>query len=280
MGCCDNSDVCAFPTACFELDKVSETPALTDTQRAFSVYCTETSAPACVTFFYSDLGVTNVGCGPTSDHFDVYTSAFDDVVVDNVITRWDQYITPIDEQDLSSYTSTFSSTTRSQAAFEATSMVSSSKSPHITESSKPVSSDSGSSSSGSSSTSTGAIAGGVVGGVVGGAAIALAGVFLLRRKKKNNQAQVGADTIDLGGAYQTVPGDHPGHPGVEMQPTEMESNDPSHRMAEAQGDLPAERSSTVLGGVKPEMETDQKMESEPKDIVAELPADHNPGPRP
>lgn len=277
MGCCDDNSVCAFPTVCWNTQEVSETPVLTNSPQPWSIYCTETSAGACVTFVYSDLGITNFGCGPTSDRFEVYTSAFNNVV-SGTISRWDQYITPIGDKDLSSYEATFSSTGKTQAAIQATSIASSGKSPHVTQTSKASRATAASSkSSTSTSTSTGAIAGGVVGGVVGGAAIALAAVFLLlRRKKKRKQAQAAAGASDDGGAYRSVPENHSGYSPVEMQPpAEMESNDPSHRMAEAPGE-----GAVLSSGSKVEMETDKKMGTGSNDFVAELPAVPHHEPKP
>ncbi|KAJ5161406.1 hypothetical protein N7492_006798 [Penicillium capsulatum] len=275
IGCCagNSGTDCGFDTACYAATDVSKSPDITKTQDAFALFCTETNSGACVTFIYSDIDVTNFGCGSTSERIDAYTSAWDDNASGTIVSRWDQYLTPIADNEVSAYDSKFASSTNSQAAVKATNLASSSRSPHTTETASPASS-----SSHSATAQKGAIGGGVAGGVVGGILIALAAVYLLRRRSKN-KAQAGPMTgPDAGGAYQSVPGNRPGYSPVEMQPAEMESSDPAHRMPEAQGSGPADRAFEMQGDNKAELETDQKGVT--KDFVAELPADgkHEPTP--
>lgn len=274
IGCCSGSD-CRFQTTCFGASDISKSPKLTNSKNSFSLLCTNSKAPACVTFVYSDLSVTDFGCGATGDLLDVYTSAFDNINTRRgTITRDDLYLTGVSDEDVSSYTASWASRTHGQSRLAASPQA------HSTQTSAAKPTDFGSS-------STPSIVGGVVGGVAGGIAITLAGVFLFwkRKKSKKAKAQAAAGAKPSGSqGYQNVPDSISSQSGTEMRaPVELASNDPSHRLTEAQGSTPAHEMATTPAN--PPVDTTNGIAVEhttghdARQIIAELPADHDDRPK-
>ncbi|KAL4778525.1 hypothetical protein BJX76DRAFT_362657 [Aspergillus varians] len=208
LGCCSSSD-CTFETTCYDATQISQTPALTDTPGPFSVYCTDSGMPACMTWIYSDLDVTDFDCDSTSNPpIIAYATGYNSS--GTVTTRWDVYVTPAGDDMIEVYTSSFAAATAT-----------------ATSDADETSSD--------TSSSTGAIVGGVVGGVGGAAIIAAAAWFLLqRRRRRNQQAKSGAAED----SYENIP-EPPEQPGLPMgtmqRPAEMDSNDAAYKFSEVDG---------------------------------------------
>lgn len=231
VGCCDGGkpEDCTWETVCYNSEQVSATPSVLNyPTNIFALYCTDSDYPACRTWVYPQLDITDYGCH--------YSKTTQTIALIAVVNTWDtesatgnglsvtqaatgndlsatqtgtgttadlEAIYPtvaairpqvVDASWIDIYISGTAAT--SEKVDKATSVQTSSGSSSATETatSDLSSSTSGSKSGGSSkSTNTGAIVGGVVGGVVGAAGIAAAGfMFFLLKKKKKNQAEAGA----------------------------------------------------------------------------------------
>ncbi|KAL4810677.1 hypothetical protein BDV18DRAFT_155289 [Aspergillus unguis] len=259
IGCCSEGQDCGFATTCYGAAQVSETPDLTRTQKAFTKFCTESTADACWTYIFPDASATDFLCFSETGLTEAYTtgveptgSASGTVVIDHKL-----FLSTADAALVKAYEdswSTGSDTPSASASASAT-----------------PSSDSDSDSD-SNSTPAGPIAGGVVGGVAGVALLGGAAFFLLRKRKGKGDAPKD---------YSTVPDTHSMEQMQQQQqqhyaphyPAEMESSDPATKYPEIQGDLPGDRASTLPMGVKQEMNTDTEVRGQQKHFLAELPAD-------
>ncbi|KAL4924015.1 uncharacterized protein BDV17DRAFT_295826 [Aspergillus undulatus] len=237
IGCCSSTN-CDFITSCVDASRISQSPSFTDTPQPFTSYCTQSSWPACATYIYSDISITNFACEESAGIWELYTHGLSTRSSGSVVERNDIYLTPANADMISSYVDAFST---ASATPEST-----------------PSSDADSSSEKSSS--TGAIAGGVVGGVAGVAAIAAAGFFLL--KKRNTKQPDGNPALDdRGGEYKVVP--ELVQSGAMQMPPEMESSDPVHNLAEIQG----------TAGAYEMDSTQNSAEAGKKSFFAEMPGD-------
>jgi len=277
VGCCQGLD-CAFETFCYDSSKVSATPSLTSAFDAFGMYCTDSSAPACISYTYPDLGVQEFGCGATSDISSLYLTASPFTVTGSTEFMTDVRTWTVSDEFLDTYTSSWSSRYGSTTAPKETGLSSGSATATsggtLTGSfTGHTATTSASSSSSSSSSNTGAIVGGVIGGVGGAALIAGAlGFFWLRRRKQQQKRNATADAA--GDGYQAVPGNQPPPPAWETQPpAEMEGNFASQRYAEVQGDTPEHG---VLGAAGMQGKDKHEVhEMDSGNVIAELPTDYD-----
>lgn len=219
LGCCSSSS-CSFVTTCADASQIAATPSFTDTPQPFTTYCTETDYPACATDIYSDVDVTFFLCLSTSGIGVVYTTGLSYYSTGTVVDRYDAYLTPANDDVLSSYTATFSTPSASS-----TSSSSSSDEPKE-----------------SNESNAGPIAGGVVGGVAGVALIAAAGFFFFRKKPQPDNDPVLPDHD-----YKPVPAPVPAQLADSQMPPEMAPNDPVHNLPEAEGTAYEMRSNQVQG---------------------------------
>ncbi|KAJ6096255.1 hypothetical protein N7486_007001 [Penicillium sp. IBT 16267x] len=272
VGCCDANypSLCSFETTCYDADAVSATPDLTDElSRSFATYCTESTAPACQTWTYPELSITDYGCAETANTETVYLSATS--ILDSTDSSYyEQYptvaaVSPslVDDDWINVYVSGTAATATTDKIDKATSAPASSTQFHST--TAVASSDT---SNKGSSADTAAIVGGVVGGVVGAAGIGAA-VFMFwllqkKRKQKNEDAADGASQPALGG--NTPP---PHATTVIIPPQEVDGNS-YQKHAELDGytaDL--KFGIAEVAGSSPDY---KPQETESQNFVAELPA--------
>ncbi|KAJ5321509.1 hypothetical protein N7476_004511 [Penicillium atrosanguineum] len=283
VGCCQSKN-CAFETFCYDSSKVSATPSLTKTFDAFGMYCTDSSAPACISYTYPDLGVQEFGCGATADISSIYTTASPLTMTASTETLTSVLLWTVADEFLSSYTSSWSSRYGSTAAPKNTGVSSASatatstgtqteSATGLTETTSTASSSS--SSQPSSSSNTGAIAGGVVGGVVGTATVVGAIFFWLRRSKKQRQQDAAVD--GAGDGYRAIPGGQTPSAWGMQTPAEMEGNYAPHKYPEFQGDIPDQGALRVAG--MQERDTDEVYEMDSGEAITranpELPTDYD-----
>ncbi|KAL3476629.1 hypothetical protein BJX99DRAFT_258178 [Aspergillus californicus] len=254
VGCSSGTDV-FFESTCVDASQASATPSLTETTKAFTLYCTDSDIPKCGTYIYSDIDVTDFVCDESTGIYELWTTGLSYYDTGTTVDRYDAFLTQVDDSLLRSFEASFATATPS---------------PNSTVDSGPG--ESSSSSSSSSKSNTGAIAGGVVGGVAGVAAIAAALFFLRRKRKGTTESDSTAGITDHGGDYKAVP--EPAQ-SVEIQPTaaEMESGDPAHALAEVPGSSGAyEMDSRPTGQTGKTGETGETG-VQGKQFIAELPAD-------
>lgn len=275
-GCCSGT-YCAFETTCVNYTQYIATPDLWNSAGAFTMFCSDSEAPACVTWTYPDQTITDFGCGVTEYISKVYTSATPGSITASVEVIESVWLSTVDDDFLSTYEASWSSVSGATSAQAATvGHVTSAAAAHAathTTSKHPTAtagSSHSSSSSSSTSTSTGAIAGGVVGGVVGAAAVGAAAMFYFMRRRNAKRG----DDEDLGprgqGGYQSVPVSQPHN--FEMQPSsEMGSGEHESKVSEAPGNVPSERAHEMESSIDRAHEMDS---SDPREFVAELPADY------
>ncbi|KAL4916787.1 hypothetical protein BDW62DRAFT_202450 [Aspergillus aurantiobrunneus] len=236
LGCSSGSSA-YFNTACIDSSQAAATPSLTEKEEPFYRYCTYSDSPACATYIYSDIGITDFGCSDSSGIWSLYTTGLSYYATGTTVDRYDAFLTQVDNSVISAYEDSYSTANPSPSGSANTTTTSSSSS-----GSKP----------------TGAIAGGVVGGVAGVSAIAAAGFFLLRKSRKGQQPDAHAGFDNHGGEYKAVP---ESASASTPPPAEMEDGDPAHRLAEVPGNAGAyemDPTPTSTGG---------------KNFIAELPAD-------
>lgn len=252
LGCCEEGLDCTFYSTCINLSQASAVPSLTETPQPLALLCTESTAPACVTWYYSDISVTDFGCSASSEGINMLTWVEDSETTSGTLWEYDLYLTPVGTEVVDSYMATFSS---DQAQNKATNAPSSTPS------------HSSDANSDSESTNTGAIAGGVVGGVAGVALIGAAGFFIGRkRNSKKAQGAGGTGPNDDKGPYSSVPESHSAYSENETQfASEMGTTETSQQLSEVHGSTPADR---VY-----EMQGTTVRDTEGKHFTAELPAD-------
>ncbi|KAJ6014836.1 hypothetical protein N7540_009427 [Penicillium herquei] len=251
-----NEIVCPESSSCVFHNSNTNFPASPDAfseYKAFTMYCDDPSSPACVTWTYPTIDVTDFGCDTSSSIDRVYTWGTPYWVTGTVEVIESVYMVTVNDDTVKAYeASYFLSTSATKGGVSAVRV--SSKSATATAGSYYSSGPSSSSSS-----STGAIAGGVVGGVVGAAAIGAAAFVFFIRKRKNRVDDSGdLDARGLEG-YQTVPENQVC--AWEMQPAnELETSE--RKVAEVLGSDPSARAH--------EMDSTATSRS----FVAELPADY------
>jgi hypothetical protein len=214
-GCCPNDNSqCGFESICHESAAISATPDILSSHDPFAIYCTDSSSAYCVTWFYTQLGISDYGCGTES----VFETVFTDATFTPTATGADQYvmivsISYVPDDLLSTYAhlvSTVSSdlgkVTTSLAPLSTATTTTTSPTPTSATNTPPPTTSAASSST--SSKPVGAIVGGVVGGVVGLAAIAGACfVFWLwmKKRKENGSVEMKPPNANTPSGYQSVP---------------------------------------------------------------------------
>ncbi|KAJ5707424.1 hypothetical protein N7488_007225 [Penicillium malachiteum] len=253
-GCCSGMD-CQFETTCVNYAQITESPDAFSEYKPFTIYCDDPSSPACVTWKYPTIDVTDFGCDTTSSLNRVYTWATPYWVTGTVEVIESVYMVTVNDDTVKAYEASWSSSTSATKGGMSVARVSSNTA------TATASTHHSPGSSSSSSSSTGAIAGGVVGGVVGAATISAAAFFFFLRKRKNrvdNSGDLDARGLD---GYQTVPGNQVS--AWEMQPAnELESSEQERKVAEVFGRDPSDRAH--------EMHSTATSRS----FIAELPADY------
>ncbi|KAJ5447394.1 hypothetical protein N7445_002215 [Penicillium cf. griseofulvum] len=274
IGCCKTSN-CAFRKTCYGDDEASK---LAKTSDQFTLLCTVLSSAACVTYDYPDLNARNYACGPTSSIQNMFTFALNNPSTGALTVRYDHSLRTIGDDIVSSYVSRFSlsptrgddTSTSSSATISSSESSKATPTPTSEPSSPPLETEKS-----NSTTSVGAIAGGVVGGVAGGAAIALAGVFLCRRRKKRRSQPKAGGGSDYGsGGPQSMSESQPSYLTVGTQPpSEMESRPSSYQFPQAQDTASANRPHEMQGDTHHVVEADSNHVSHSKDNAAELPTE-------
>ena len=275
-GCCAGTD-CKFETTCVNYTQYTATPDLFSSAGAFTLFCSDSEAPACVTWTYPDQTITDFGCDITEGISKVYTSATPGSITASVETIESVWLSTVDDDFLSTYEASWSSVSGATSAQAATvGHVTSQAAAHAAtratsnHATATAGSSHSSSSSSSSSTSTGAIAGGVVGGVVGAAAVGAVAMFYFMRRR--NAKRVDDENLSPRGqgGYQSVPAGQPHN--YEMQPSsEMGSGEQESKVSEAPGNVPSERAHEMESSTDRAHEMDS---ADPREFVAELPADY------
>ncbi|OJJ08887.1 hypothetical protein ASPVEDRAFT_90094 [Aspergillus versicolor CBS 583.65] len=255
LACCEEGlGYCGFYSTCINLSQVSATPSIAVPSQPLAIYCTDATAPACVTWFYSDISVTDFGCSMESTAMDMYTSADASATTSGTVDHYELYLTQVGPEVVDSYLSTYG--TDSVENNKATNAPTSTQSP-----SSAANSD-------TKSKNTGAIAGGVVGGVAGLALIGAAGFFVGRKfnNSKKSQGAEGVGANDDKGPYVSVPESHSPYSVNETQfASEMGTDETRQQVSEVDGSAPADR---VY-----EMQETTVKDTEGKNFTAELPAD-------
>lgn len=266
LACCDEGmKNCDFYSTCINFSEISATPSLTDTPQPFALYCTESASPACMTWYYDSISVTDFGCWETAGGVDMYTWATDPASTSGTVDEYSLFLTPIGTEVVDSYIATFSSMHDHKKATNG---------PTTT----PTPSSDANADSGSESNNTGAIAGGVVGGVAGVALIGAAGFFIGKKMSKKKAAGAGGTPGDGSkGSYSSVPDAHSPNPGTEPSsgtethfPSEMGTGEPSQDLAEVHGSTPADRVYEMHGTAVKDTTAEA---TDGKNFVLELPAD-------
>lgn len=213
-GCCpnNNDDQCGFESICYDAAAVSATPALLSSHDPFAIYCTDTANAYCVTWYYTQLGISDYGCGAAA----VFETVFTDATFTPTVTGADPIVMMVSvsyvPDDLLSTYANLVTTVSSDLGKVTTSPVPSSSTtttgPASTSAANTSPPTTSAASSSGSSTPVGAIVGGVVGGVVGLGAIAGACfVFWLwmKKKKDNSSVEMSAQNANGPGGYHSVP---------------------------------------------------------------------------
>ncbi|KAI0168006.1 hypothetical protein BJ166DRAFT_521283 [Pestalotiopsis sp. NC0098] len=205
MGCCGSADVgaCQIYTSCLGSTEVSTVVSATGFD--YTLLCTETDYPNCVTYSYDQYdplyaGYSALGCGVEQGVYAV------------------EYYAPFLGSAVTGSTRKTSSRTRTTATSGGGDGVagSTSASSSSTKTGGATSTAAAAAAGSSSGNNTGAIVGGVVGGVAGLALIALGIFFLVRhlnKKKGANAAQ--QQTPPAQNAYYAAPGQPSPGPGYD-----------------------------------------------------------------
>ncbi|KAI0122963.1 hypothetical protein BJ170DRAFT_687672 [Xylariales sp. AK1849] len=176
IGCCNSANIqnCKVPTTCVESSHATSYAGL---NLDFTVLCTESAYPYCVTYSYDTYdplfaGYSAFGCG---DVWGVYSVEYYAPALGSASLSSSSRTSPVSSRTTSS---TGPSSTSSSRSSTTTSSTTSSTTPSTaTPISQPTSQ--------TQTTPIGAIVGGVVGGI-GGIALIVAGILLcLRHSKKN-----------------------------------------------------------------------------------------------
>ncbi|CRG86980.1 hypothetical protein PISL3812_03993 [Talaromyces islandicus] len=217
-GCCPNNDdiQCGFESICYDAAAISATPAILSSSDPFAMYCTDTSSAYCVTWFYTQLGISDYGCGTESSFDTVFTDASYTPTVtgaDPIVMKVSVSYVPDDL--LSTYADLLStaSTVSSDLGKATTSVVPSSTTtttgPASTSAANTLPPTTSGAPPSGSSTPVGAIVGGAVGGVVGLGAIAGACFMFwlwMRKKRESSSVEMSTQSTNApGGGYQSVP---------------------------------------------------------------------------
>lgn len=253
LACCEEGlGYCGFYSTCINLSQVSATPSLANPSQALAIYCTDATAPACMTWFYSGIDVTDFGCSMESTGIEMYTWADASVTTSGTVDQYELYLTQVGPEVVDSYLATYGTDSVENKATNA-----------------PTSTDSPSPNANSGkSNNTGAIAGGVVGGVAGLALIGAAGFFVGRKfnNSKKTQGAEGVGANDDKGPYSSVPESHSPYSVNDTQfASEMGTDETRQQLSEVHGSAPADR---VY-----EMQETTVKDTEGKNFTAELPAD-------
>lgn len=238
VGCCSGQH-CGFESVCYNAAQVTATPSLTSGNIAFALFCTNSTSPSCGTYTWPGAALTDYVCDTTTFVSNIYTVATWGEPEDGTILWATQYITKIDDETMSMYSSLYdTSTSVSKPNRQATSTRSITA---ATTTAQPTASSSGSS---GSSISSGTIAGSVVGSIACAGVIGAGVVFLLWKRRKSRQQDGLNDPAQV--QYQSVPKDQSDHSewGIQ-QAVEVEASDSVHKMAEAPGSTPHNASQEV-----------------------------------
>lgn len=210
-GCCpnNNDNQCGFESICYDSAAISATPAIMSSIDPFAIYCTDSSVAYCVTWYYTQLGISDYGCGTES----AFETVLTDATFTPTTTGADPFVMMVSisyvPDDLLSTYANIVSTVSSDLGKVTTSVApSSTTGPASTSAANtPPPTTSAASSSGSSKP-VGAIVGGVVGGVVGLGAIAGA-CFMFwiwtKKKKESSSLEMRTQNTSAPGGYQSVP---------------------------------------------------------------------------
>jgi hypothetical protein len=275
IGCCQKLN-CGFDKTCYGDAEASK---LGKTSDYFTKLCTILGAAECITYNYGEINARHYVCGRTSTIKDMYTFAIGAASSGASTVQYDHSLSMVGDAVVSSYVSRFSSPPHSQSGDPTTTSnsASSSSEPSMAPPTPEPSSPPLETATPNSSTPAGAIAGGVVGGVAGGAAIALAGVFLYRRRKRRNQRnqpEVGGGSEYGSGGPQSMSGSQPSYLTVGMQsPSEMESRPSSYQIPQPQHTASTDMAHEMQGDTHHVVEADSTYASHSKDNAAELPAE-------
>ncbi|KAJ5730414.1 uncharacterized protein N7483_004922 [Penicillium malachiteum] len=195
-GCCSGSD-CQFETTCVNYSQITASPDAFSEYKALTMYCDDPSSPACVTWTFPTIDVTDFGCDTSRSIDRVYTWTTPYWVTGTVEVIELVYMATVNDDIVSDYEASYSLSTSATKGGVSAVRVSSN-------SATATAGSHHSSGSSSSFSSTGAIAGGIVGGIVGAAAIGAAAFFFCLRKRKNRvDASGDLDSRGLEG-YHTV----------------------------------------------------------------------------
>ncbi len=261
VACCTSGTSCGFFTTCVPGTELVKTPAILETQGAFTLPCGFDDIPECVTHYYPQVNASNYLCGKTAAEYTFFTTGRL-TTTSSTVNILSLSLSTVDMDFVNSFSST----------------------EYFTDDNLPTSSTvldpTNLPSSDSHTTNKGAIAGGVVGGVAGVALLAGAGFFLLKRRRSKQGPSGGGDDANNSGAAGEHKDKNIAEAGTKG-PKELDSVEAA-RLAEMQGTTPVgemqgsdvrEMPREMQGSDVREMAREMPDTQVKKDFAVELPAD-------